>query len=315
MKRDNLINALYESIGEQCTTDPGVAHVEIHGNEVLGLHLVPGLEVEAEELPDGIRAHITVAEGYKIEAPVRMCFGLLEGTGTQRIYMNTRLEEESRVAITASCTFPNAVEVLHAMDAEIEIGKGAEYAYVERHVHGPEGGVVVIPKAKVTLREGAWFHTDFELVRGNVGKIDIDYDAVCESRSILDMSARMRGRGDDRIRIHEKASLEGEGAHGVLRSNIAVSDRAQAEIKNTLIASAPYARGHVDCREIVRDEAIAKAVPIVEVHHPKAQVTHEASIGSVDSKQLETLMSRGLTEDEATDLIIEGLLTPNLRTR
>jgi hypothetical protein len=97
----------------------------------------------------------------------------------------------------------------------------------------------------------------------------------------------------------------------VLRTNIAVREEARAEIKNTLIASAPFARGHVDCKEIVQDRAIATAIPIVEVHHPKAHVTHEASIGSVDSKQLETLMSRGLSEDDATHLIIEGLLSPN----
>jgi Fe-S cluster assembly scaffold protein SufB len=242
-----------------------------------------------------------------------MCFGLLEDSGTQRIYLDTRLEEESRVAITASCTFPNAVKVLHAMDAEIQIGEGAEYAYLERHVHGPGGGVVVQPKAKVTLREDAWFHTDFELLKGRVGQIDIDYDAVCGKNSILDMAARMRGRGDDRIRICEKANLEGEGAHGVLRTNIAVSDNARAEVENTIIASAPFARGHVDCREIVRGDATANAVPVVDVRHPKAHVTHEASIGSVDSKQLETLMSRGLDEDDATDLIIEGLLSPKQR--
>jgi hypothetical protein len=76
------------------------------------------------------------------------------------------------------------------------------------------------------------------------------------------------------------------------------------------VASAPLARGHVDCKEIVQGEAIANAIPIVEVRHPKAHVTHEAAIGSVDSKQLETLMSRGLSEDEATDLVIEGLLKP-----
>jgi len=58
----------------------------------------------------------------------------------------------------------------------------------------------------------------------------------------------------------------------------------------------------------VQDNAIAKAVPIVEVKHPKAHVTHEAAIGSVDSKQLETLMSRGLTENEAVEFIIQGLL-------
>ena len=129
--------------------------------------------------------------------------------------------------------------------------------------------------------------------------------------SVLDMAARISGRGDDQIRIHEKANLKEEGAHGVLRTNIAVRETAKAEIKNTMVASAAFARGHVDCKEIVQDKAIANAIPIVEVHHPKAHVTHEASIGSVDSKQLETLLCRGLTEDDATNLIIEGLLSPN----
>ena len=78
---------------------------------------------------------------------------------------------------------------------------------------------------------------------------------------------------------------------------------------NTLTASAPYARGHVDCKEIVQDNAVANAIPIVEVNHPKAHVTHEAAIGSVDTKQLETLMARGLSEEEASELIIEGMLS------
>ena len=51
------------------------------------------------------------------------------------------------------------------------------------------------------------------------------------------------------------------------------------------------------------------ATPVVEVKHPKAHVTHEAAIGSVDTKQLETLMSRGLGEEEAIDLIVQGLLS------
>ncbi|MEN6297605.1 MAG: SufD family Fe-S cluster assembly protein, partial [Rectinema sp.] len=55
--------------------------------------------------------------------------------------------------------------------------------------------------------------------------------------------------------------------------------------------------------------ARARAIPVVQVNNHLAHVTHEAAIGSVDSKQLETLLSRGLTEDEATDLIIQGLLS------
>ncbi|MGB5984097.1 MAG: SufD family Fe-S cluster assembly protein [Desulfobacterales bacterium] len=311
---EELIRALYDSIGETCVRDPQVAHIEIHGNQILGLHLVPGLEMDAQENDDGIRAVMTLAENQKIDQPVRICFGLLEERGSQKIDMQVHLKAGSRMAVLASCTFPNAREVRHAMDATIQVDKAAEYIYLERHVHGSHGGVTVIPQAKVVLKEAARFQTDFELIKGRAGKIDIDYEAQCGPGSILDMAARISGRDDDRIEINETARLTGEGAHGVLRTMIAVSQKAQAMVKNTMIASAPFCRGHVDCKEVVQGDAQAHAVPIVEVNHPKAHVTHEASVGSVDSKQLETLMCRGLTEDEATELIIEGLLSPGNRS-
>ena len=42
--------------------------------------------------------------------------------------------------------------------------------------------------------------------------------------------------------------------------------------------------------------------------HPLAKVTHEAAIGSVDKKQLETLMAHGLTPEEAVDVIVKGIM-------
>ena len=125
----------------------------------------------------------------------------------------------------------------------------------------------------------------------------------------MEMTARINGTGDDIIEIRETGQLVGKGARGVLNSRIAVRGNAKAKVYNKMIATAPYTRGHVDCKEIIQDNGTASAIPIVEVGNPKAHVTHEAAIGSVDNKQLETLMSRGLSEDDAVDLIVEGLLS------
>jgi ABC-type lipopolysaccharide export system ATPase subunit len=149
---------------------------------------------------------------------------------------------------------------------------------------------------------------DKTLSGGERKRIELDYGALCEKDSVVEMKTRIFGRNADRIHIREAATLKGESSVGVLTSHIALKDKSSAVIESELIADAPYARGHVDCKEIVQGEARARAVPIVQVNDRRAHVTHEAAIGSVDSKQLETLMSRGLTEDEATDLIIEGLL-------
>lgn len=309
MTVEDTIREIFDSIDMSHHMPDDVAHVEINHNQVLGAHLVPGLEVEATELPDGVEATIRVLEGVIIAKPVHMCFGMLPETGVQKIILHIDIQDNASVSILAHCTFPNAVDVRHLMNADIVVGKNANYSYFERHVHGPSGGVTVVPKAKVTVKEGGRFKTEFELIKGRVGKMDIDYETTCHAYGVMEMTARINGVKDDWIKINETGHLVGEHARGVLNTYIAVRDNANAEIYNTLTASAPYARGHVDCKEIVQGEATASAVPVVRVTNAKAHITHEAAIGSVDSKQLQTLMSRGLAEDEAVDLIIEGLLS------
>ncbi|HNV37393.1 MAG TPA: SufD family Fe-S cluster assembly protein, partial [Rectinema sp.] len=285
------------------------AHIEIHGNEVLNRNLVDGLIVESQSLEDGVSVKIRVKRGVTIENPVYFCFGLIPENGVQRIFINTLIEEGACAQFIANCTFPNAINIQHLMNAEIELEKGASLSYFERHVHGPNGGVQIVPVTKVRLSEGARFSTEFELIKGAAGVIDLDYAAEVGKDATVDMKTRIFGRLEDSIHIKESANLLGESSTGVLTSHIAIKDKASAIIENEIIADAPYARGHVDCKEIVQDGARARAIPIVQVNNHLAHVTHEAAIGSVDSKQLETLLSRGLTEDEATDLIIEGLLS------
>ncbi|MFP4026169.1 MAG: SufB/SufD family protein [Candidatus Brocadiia bacterium] len=301
---------LYERLGQdsESLTSSDIAHVVVHENEVLGANLVPGLLAETEELDDGVALQVTVEEGMKIDRTVHMCFGVLPEQGLQKIILDVGVEEMGSVDILAHCVFPNAVDIRHEMEAEIRVEDGASYRYEERHVHGNEGGVVVLPEARVELGEGAHFETEFELIEGRVGEIDIDYETRCAARSSLRMVARISGRKDDRINIREIGHLEGEDSAGALLSRVAVRDQAVADIYNELTASAPGARGHVDCKEVVQGEAVAKATPVVDVRDPLARVTHEAAIGSVDSKQLQTLMARGMDEEEAVDLIVQGML-------
>jgi Fe-S cluster assembly scaffold protein SufB len=61
--------------------------------------------------------------------------------------------------------------------------------------------------------------------------------------------------------------------------------------------------------EIIQGKgAQASAVPRLRVVEETAKLTHEAAIGSVDKKQVETLMARGLSEHEAVEVVVQGLL-------
>lgn len=306
--KQELLEELLSSIRDHSHYSQENAHMEIDGNRILASASVPGLIMDIDETDDGIEGEIRIKAGINIDQPVHLCFGMIPEDGIQKIDLSVVLEEDSKVSFLTHCTFPNAVNLQHIMNAKVHVGTGASYTYYERHIHSDSGGIQVIPKTKIYLEESAHFKTEFELIKGRVGVMDVDYDAVCEAHSILDMIARISGRGNDEIKIREAGWLKGDYSRGVLVSNIALRDDSRAEIYSELTADGDFATGHVDCKEIVQDRGVARAVPIVQVNNPKAHVTHEAAIGSVDSKQLQTLMSRGMDEDEAVDLIIQGML-------
>lgn len=289
--------------------DKSRARLTIHGNKVVDSNLIDGLLVDAEERKDGVSVKLVLQEGVRLENPVHLCFGMLAKTGLQRIDMDVLVQKNAKISLYAHCTFPVAVDVKHLMNATIKLEEGADYAYFERHVHSEDGGVTVVPRAKVFVGKNSRFKTEFELLKGRVGKMDIEYETFVDAYGLVDMTARVNGHADDYIKLNEMSELNGEYAKAVLTSKIAVRDKAVAEIYNKITAKAPHSRGHVDCKEIVTDNGRATAIPVVDVRDSSAHVTHEAAVGSVDKKQLETLMARGLDEDEASELIIQGLLS------
>ncbi len=59
---------------------------------------------------------------------------------------------------------------------------------------------------------------------------------------------------------------------------------------------------------VIRDKSVANGIPEVTWQDGRACMTHEAATGTVDRKELQTLMSRGLDEEIAVDVIIRGML-------
>ncbi len=286
-----------------------VAAVVVSANRVLGVVTVPGVMIQAEPLPDGVQAQIVVAPGVRLEHPAHLCFGMLAETGVQRIIADYAIGAGAQVEFLAHCRFPNARDLRHIMEAGVRVGAHAHLHYTEAHYHGPHGGVVVEAHASVTIeREGRYFST-FSLVHGRVGRLLIDYTADVEALGVVDLTSMVYGASDDDIEVRETVRLNGEKARGLAKTRIAVRDHARSRVFTTAEGNAPGARGHMDCAEIVRGDAVAENVPTVIVRSDEARVTHEAAIGSVNRKELETLMARGLDEDTAVDVTVNSAFT------
>ena len=286
-----------------------IARLVIHENRVLSANEAKGIKMETKETETGVNVYLLVEEGVRIPRPVHLCFGILPKEGLQEIIMKVNAQDNSEVNVIAHCIFPNAVKVIHKMDAEIEIGNNARFDYKETHYHGEFGGIEVIPKARINVGKGGVWESTFALSQGLVGKLDYDFEVFCQDRAVAELVVKAYGKGHDDIKVLEKIHLNGIGARGLAKSRLVLSDKAKAEVRGETYGNAPHARGHVDCIELVNGtEAVARAIPIVSVTNEKAKVTHEAAIGSIDRKQVETLMARGLDENEAVDVIVKGIL-------
>jgi Fe-S cluster assembly scaffold protein SufB len=287
---------------------PKIASAVISGNQVLAANSIEGVSIRAEELENGVRAWIDVAPGTKVDYPVHLCFGVVPKEGLQEIISEFEIGDGAEVGFLAHCTFPNAVDVKHVMDARVHVGQGATMRYSEGHYHGDVGGITVLPTTHAQVDEGGRLESEFSLVHGRVGRLEIEFEVDVAAGGVVELVAKANGRGDDAIALNEVVRLNGEGARGLTKTRVAVQDRAASEIHTTAEGNAPDAVGHMDCTEIVRGEAVARNVPTVVVRDDRARVTHEAAIGSVNRKELETLMARGLDEDDAVDIIIRGML-------
>lgn len=307
----DAIAALYAASGGSAASllDDGIASLVVSHNRVLRANSVRGVRVEGEETPTGAKARITVSPGTVVGTPVHLCFGVLPKEGLQEILSEFDIGEGARVAFLAHCTFPNAVRVKHVMDASIRVRRNARLRYSETHYHGEDGGVEVHPVARAAVEEGGRFLSEFKLIRGAAGVVRLDYRADLSSDAVCEFDARIYGKRNDRIFVKESLFLNGERSRGLAKSRIVASDRCESEVVGEAVGNAPGARGHVDCIEIVKGkDARASAIPRLLVLDDRAKLTHEAAIGSVDKKQVETLMARGLAEEEAVDVVVKGML-------
>jgi hypothetical protein len=299
---------LFGQAGWSAPAIPEAAHLVAYGQTLASVQSLSGVRVQADTSGIGIEAQVVVGAGGVVAQPIHLCLGLFEAFGAQDVQLALTLEPGAQATLWAHGLFETPLTARHTMRAEIRLMDGAVLHHQEPHYHGRSGDIVVSPHARVHLERGAHYLADFSLLHGRVGGLDIDYVVTVGEGALAELTSRVYGFADDLIHLRERLDLDGAGARALVKSRVAVRDDTRAEVFGIVEGNAAGARGHVDCMEVVRDRAIVGAVPEVRVRHPQAKVTHEAAIGSVDSRQLETLMARGLAPDDAVDLIVRGML-------
>ena len=276
-------------------------------NKILGIKSVDGVILDGKEIEGKIVAKIIVKEGYKFDIPIHMCFGITEEETNQIVDIEIILEDNSEITLISHCLFPKSKNAKHIMNGKITVGKNAKFVYKEIHFHGEEGEILVKPKIKAIVKEGGVYISEFVLTKGRIGTLEINSDIEVGKNGVVDIITKTYAVKNDKVIINETVKLNEIGGKSIIKTRGAAKDDSEVILKLKIEGNAPYCKGHIDCAEIIEGNATVESIPIVIVRDKKARITHEAAIGSVDKKQLETLMAKGLNEDEAIEIIVKGM--------
>ena len=134
-------------------------------------------------------------------------------------------------------------------------------------------------------------------LRGRGATADIISVAVAGSGQHQDTGAKaIHLAPDTRSRIVSK-SVSKDGGRATYRGQVKV------------VPGATNAVASVRCDALMLDDhSRSDTYPYIDIQEDDTTLTHEATVGKVSQDQVFYLMSRGLTENEAQNLIVQGFL-------
>lgn len=254
-------------------------------------------------------------EGYFMRAlpgsrtiyPLQACLYIREPRFVQRVHNIIIAEEGSELHIITGCASEHRIQAgLHLGVSEFYVKKNAKITFTM--VHNWAEGMDVRPRSGIVVEEGGLFMSNYVVME--------------PVRSLqLYPTARLMGEGAT-ARFHSILVAQPGSELDVGSRVILSARRCSAEIisraitKGGHIAARGHIRGevggvkaHLECRGLILDErGVIHAIPELEGRAEDVDMSHEAAVGKIAQEEVEYLMARGLSEEEAVSTIVRGFL-------
>ncbi|MFK7695984.1 Fe-S cluster assembly protein SufB [Paenibacillus sp. HJGM_3] len=254
---------------------------------------------------------IYVPKGVKCEIPLQAYFRInSENMGQfERTLIIT--DEDSFVHYVEGCTAPiYSTNSLHSAVVEIICKKNSRARYTTIQNWAPNIYNLV------TKRAVAEENATMEWVDGNIGsKLTMKYPAVVlKGRGAKGMvlSIAVAGKGQHQDAGAKMIHLAPDTTSTIVSKSISkhggkVTYRGLASFGRNSQGS----KANVKCDTLILDnQSTSDTIPYNEIMNDNITLEHEATVSKVSEDQLFYLMSRGLTEAEATQMIVMGFIEP-----
>lgn len=254
---------------------------------------------------------IYVPKGVRCEVPLQMYFRINdEGMGQFERTLIV-VDEGASIHYVEGCTAPTfSSSSLHAAIVEIVVKKDAYCRYTT--IQNWSDNVYNLVTKRATVDTGG----TMEWIDGNLGaKTTMKYPSVyLNGNGAIGtmLSIAMAGAGQNQDTGAKMIHNAPNTSSSIVSKSIAhdggeVNYRGQV----TFGKNSGGSISHIECDTIIMDDlSKSDTIPFNEIHNGNVSLEHEAKVSKISEEQLYYLMSRGLTEEAATEMIIMGFVEP-----
>jgi Fe-S cluster assembly protein SufB len=254
---------------------------------------------------------IYVPPGVHIEMPLQAYFRINAENMGQFERTLIIVDEGAYVHYVEGCTAPiYSTDSLHSAVVEIVVKKGGRCRYTT--IQNWSNNVYNL----VTKRAVAYEDATMEWVDGNLGsKLTMKYPAIWlmgerAHGEVLSIAFAGAGQHQD---AGGKAVHVAPNTTSVITSKSISKNGGRAGYRGLLQVdkSAVGSKSKVVCDALILDdESRSDTYPYIKVDADDVDLGHEATVSKIGEEQLFYLMSRGLTEAEASAMIVSGFVEP-----
>ena len=254
---------------------------------------------------------IYIPPGVNIEFPLQAYFRINAESMGQFERTLILVDEGAQIHYVEGCTAPMySTESLHSAVVEIKVMKGARCRYTT--IQNWSNNIYNL----VTKRAMAYQDATMEWVDGNLGsKLTMKYPAVYMMEpgargEILSIAFSSAGQHQDAGAklVHCAPHTTGQIISKSISKNGGRSSyRGLVKVEK----GATQSKSSVVCDALILDkESRSDTYPYIEIDEQDVSIGHEASVSRIGEEQLFYLTSRGLSEAEASTMIVNGFIEP-----
>jgi len=277
------------------------------------MKLVPATDHKFSALHGAVRSggtFIYVPKGVQVDEPLQAYFRMNTYGGGQFEHTLIIIDDDARWDYIEGCSAPKYDKVsLHAWLVEVFVGKNAKMRYSS--VENRSTNTYNLNTKRALCQENSymervnwnlWSCTTMlypcSILKWDNSKTDMLGIAVAGKWQHQDTWSKVIHIGKNTSSTIVAKSISKDGGIGTYRGIVQVAK------------SADFATNSTECDALLLDAKSASTTfPHLDIQNSTATIAHEASAGKIDEKQLFYLQSRGIDEEKAMAMIVNGFFS------